>query len=128
MKGAPTVVLQDLSTPVAPRSAGWRRLHATEDAQAKVTFPSHMADQSPAPMGSGLLPTHRFREQSSPFPAELFQEALVPLMRRPEAALAHVLAGAHVPPWERRGTQLGGDPKSKEKGHCSPGLTPPTKT
>lgn len=52
MKGAPTAVLQDLSTPVTPRSAGWHRLYATRDTQAKVTCPSHMADQSPAPMGS----------------------------------------------------------------------------
>lgn len=45
-------------------------------------------------------------------------------MRRPEAALAHVLAGAQVPPWERRGTQAGGSPKSKQKGSRGPSLTP----
>lgn len=45
-------------------------------------------------------------------------------MRRLEAALAHILAGAHVPPWERRETQSGGDPESKQKGSRSPGLTP----
>lgn len=45
-------------------------------------------------------------------------------MRRPEAALAHVLAGAQVPLWERRGTQAGGGPKSKQKGSRGPSLTP----